>query len=294
MAILLSVGCLGFWVPDFLPSTDSTQYQVTGVLTTLFLTLVNAVVIVFLMYQRGITHKLSGLPIVLYLLAIGVIPMLHTQWLLQIVILLLQIVLLLVMNSYRNEHAVQASFLSSIFLCLTALLVPDMLILIPILWLMFMMQRAFNLRVLLASLIGCGVVALYVVLFRGIGWIELVDWDAIWIRSTIELNFTYKILLSVITIAGAFFLIANFIRQERENTSITTSVWCLMAAFVPCAILMFFPPAYFASLLIVAIYSLVALSTYFFASRESIFAGITFLLFLVLLIGIYFIPYFNR
>ncbi len=290
MAILLSVGCIGFWVPDFIVATQCIEIRAISIVFTLLLTLVNAFYFTLLMFQRGITRRLEGLPFVLYLLAISVIPLLHTQWLLQIAVLLFQFILALVMSSStRKERAVEPAFLASILLGLATFLVPDMQLLLPVFWLMFILQHIMSLRVLLASLMGAGVVLLYTILFEKIGWIPSIDWSNIWLRTVGTNNQQLAIVNYLIVTGGLFFGIANFTHQNIENTSITIFVWCLMLAFLPCAILMFFPPVSFTSLFVLALYGLVALAAYFFLSRESVFAGVTFLVFIALLIGIFFV-----
>ncbi len=284
MAILLSVGCFGFWIPDCIEPSAVGWGTLVG---TLSITILNALFFVLFIYQRGITRKLEGLPFFLYLFVISTQPILHTQWLLQIVVLIFQLILSLIMRSYRQAHAVEPAFLSAMLLCTAALILPDLLFLLPILWLMFLLERAMNLRVLLASLIGGSVVLLYTVLFNKLGWIHLVDMPDIWLRNTEVTNYPLPVYL--LSACGLFFAIANLTHQNIENTSITIFVWCIICAFVPCALWMFFPPAYFASLFIIAVYCLIALTTYFFASRESVFAGIVFIVFCTLMIAQFFL-----
>ncbi len=284
MAILLSVGCIGFWVPSFIaPNLDI----LANVLGTLLLTFLNAFFLVFLLYQRGITRKIDGISCVIYLFTISTIPILHTQWLLQLAILIFQIILWLITSCYRQEHAVEQAFLSSILLCITALFLPDILFLLPVLWLMFVVLRAMNVRVFLASIIGAIVVLFYISLCGKLGWIHLVDITDIWLRDSTPLSRESYLFHTILLVDGIFFSIANLMRQNIENTSITIFVWCIMMTFVICAILMFWSPAYFASLYIVALYCFVVLSTYFFSSRESIFSGLVFILLIITFTGIY-------
>ncbi len=284
MAILLSVGCLGFWVPDFFGE----PIAFGALFGTLGCVLLNALCLVVVFYQRGITRQLEALPFVLYLLVFSSIPTLHTQWLVQVVILLFQLILLLVMNSYLKKQASEAAFLSSILLSITALIQPDMAFLLPILWLMLIVHRSFNLRVWLASWLGVAVVALYVILFARIGWLELVDWSEIWVRTKAYLQ--PILTLVMVSVVGMFFVIVNLIRQNIENTQITTFVWCLMLAFVPCTILIWFPLAHFASMISMALFCLVALATYYFASIQSVTAGSVFLCFIAIWICQYVLP----
>ncbi len=279
IAILLSVGCVGFWVPDFLQ--ENVQWGM--LLGTLGLAWLNGCTLVFVMYQSGITRKLEGLSCVLYLLLIGAIPMLHGAWLTQIVVFVFQLILLLVMRCYRNERAMEPAFLSSLLLCSAALVMPDLLFLLPVLWLMLIVQRAMNMRVWLASLIGASVVGIYTLVLRKMHLIALVDVADIWVRG----ENVHVVVSSLVSVVGLFFVIVNLMRQNIENTAITVFVWCLMLAFVPCAILMWLPPAYFASLMGLAVFSLVALAAYFFSSRESVFAGVVFIVLIALWVGEY-------
>ncbi len=291
IAILLSVGCLGFWVPDFVSLANGTFPSGTwgSEIATLLLVLLNAIFLVLLIYQRGITRQLEGLPMLLYLLVCSTIPNMHNQWLGQVIIFILQIILFLVMNSYRNSHATEAAFLSAMLLSIGVLLMPDLVWLFPVLWAMFAIHRAMNLRVFLASLIGVAVVAIYQVVFDWLGWIKMVDWGDIWLRISIT---QYPLLSCIImSIVGVFFVFLNLTRQNVENTQITTFVWCLMLIFVPCAVLVFFPLVYFLSPLVVALYCLTALATYYFASSQTVVAGSIFLGFVAVWIGQYFYIY---
>ncbi len=285
MAVLLSVGCLGFWIPDFIGENVAFR----ALFSTLGLTLLNALFFVVLIYQRGITRKLDSLPFVLYLLVCSTIPAIHTEWLGQVVILLVQAVFLLIMKSYRQPSATEPAFLASILLGIGTLILPDLIFLLPVLWVMLIVHRAFGLRELLASIIGGSVVAFYAILFSHLGWLELVDWSDIWVRASISV---YPLLTRIfIAVLGMGIMIINLTRQNIENTQITTFVWSLMLVFIPCSVLMFFPSAYFLSLFIVALYSFTALLTYFFSASCSVGAGIFFLCFIALYIGQYFLTY---
>ncbi len=286
MAILLSVGCLGFWVPDFLaPLTGGWG----ALVATLLLTFVNAFFFVILIYQRGVTRKLEGLPFVLYVLAISVLPTLHTQWILQIVLLLFQLILHLVMSAYRREQAVEPAFLASLLLCVAALFLPDVLFLLPILWTIFIVQKAMSLRVFLASMVGVVLVWLYAYLFKYLGWIDGMELTEVWQRTNIDQSASFYLFNAIFTIVGLFFALMNMGHQNIENTPITVFVWSVSIAFVPCAILMFFPSAYFASLFIITLFLIITLATYFFTSRASVFAGSVFLLFIALLVSLFFV-----
>ncbi len=284
MAILLSVGCIGFWVPDFIVPYLDVIWPILG---TLLLTFLNAFFLVFLLYQRSITRKIDGISCVIYLFAISTIPILHTKWLLQLVILIFQVILWIITSCYRQEHAVEQAFLSSILLCITALFLPDILFLLPVIWLMFVALRAINIRVFLASIIGAIVVLFYISLCSKLGWLHLVDITDIWLRDSTPQPREFYLFHAILLVDGVFFSIANLIRQNIENTSITIFVWCITMVFVVCAILMFWSPAYFASLYIVALYCFVVLSTYFFSSRTSVFSGLIFILLIITFTSIY-------
>ncbi len=254
IAILLSVGCVGFWVPTFLHET-----AILSAAITLGLTILNALVLMMLNYQRSITRKHAGLPILLYLFTISLFPSLHTLWQGQVVVLLYQVILLLLRQSYREQHAVYPAFLSGISLGIATLILPDMLLFIFVLWGMFALHRAFNLRVCLASLIGLAVVGIYAFICSFLGWCAFLDISTCLVRGSIN---TLYVVLSVVLI-GVLLFIGSVAHHNRENVTIAVFIDSLSLSFFVAAVGLFFPSAYFCSILPLVLYLITALAIYY-------------------------------
>ncbi len=273
IAIVLSVGCLALWIPDFI-GENIDRLPLIG---CMICTILNAVTLSFIFLQRNVTRHFSGLPMFFYLLFIGLFPALHPFWIGQVAVFGIQIILLLVLQSYREQEPVRLAFSTSIFLGLVTLLMPDSIVLFPILWLMFGIHRAMSLRVFLASLIGAIVVLIYGFIGHYLAWMDFLPLS-VCLARTPTTNFPIS---SVVLVGwGLFFVIGNLLHQNREKTAITLFVWCLILLFLVCAVMTFFPSAYFVSLLPVLLLLVAGLASYFFWVRETIASGVIFLLFI--------------
>ncbi len=274
IAIMLSVGCLALWIPDFISETGE-RWSLIG---CMFCCVLNAVTLSFIFLQRGVTRHFSGLPIFFYLLFISLFPALHSLWIGQVAVFGIQLILLLVLQTYRKQEPVRLAFSTSIFLGLVTLMMPDNILLFPILWLMFVIHRAMSLRVFLASLIGASVVLIYSVISHYLHWIDFLPISLCAARSPL----THFPISSIVLVGwGLFFTIGDTLHQNREKTAITIFVWCLILLFMVCGVMTFFPPAYFVSLLPVLILSVAGLASYFFLVRETMASGAIFLLFII-------------
>ncbi|MCM1034292.1 MAG: hypothetical protein NC038_02400 [Paludibacter sp.] len=285
LLIIFAAGCICMWIIDFLHSSDISVGIVTG---SALLTLLNALLLMVITWRTGITRTRSGLPIVLYCLSVSSIPALHTDWQSQLTTAVFQFVLLLILSTYHKDHAVEESFLSTLLLCMGAMIMPDMLWFIPIVWLLFIVQRAFTLRTWLASLTGGILVAIYATLLHCMGLIRIGTPQELFLRQSIaEWNTKEWITAILITIEGIFFIVCILMRITQENHNIRSYITCLSIPFIPASILLFFPPVYFPSTQALSAFLLSGLCTWYFQSRKSIFSGIVFIVHIILWTGIY-------
>lgn len=154
-------------------------------------------------------------------------------WWQQIVSLLMVVpCYMLLQGLYRRQDGMQASFLISILLALAALFVPDIIILLPIVWGAFITLRASNLRVYSASLIGLAVVGIYLAL----GWFLQPEsvcitylqsmWLALPNRGVCWLILPEWLLIStgVLVTLGLWAQVAHFRRYQTANVRIQTYV----------------------------------------------------------------------
>ena len=89
----------------FVPDLLLPEHALWQTITTILLTIGNAVVLMHLLYQVGVTRTRSYLPVFCYILLVGTIAQLHSQWEGQLVVLALQAVILLLMRAYRSENS---------------------------------------------------------------------------------------------------------------------------------------------------------------------------------------------
>lgn len=281
--LLLSVLALCMFVPDFLTS----EPLVWQTVVTMILTVGNAVLLMYLVYQVGITRTRSSLPVFCYLLLVGVMSQLHSQWEGQMAVLGLQSVVLLLMRAYRSDNAVHESFLSTLIISITALFLPDMLFLLPVLWIGLSVQRAMNLRVVLASLIAAGLFVLYV-------WISSTLFPSAF--SILSIGDTYLhtlpsaealLPLLFLAVAAVVFAVTSLLGFARENSRAQSLVLILLMLLLVSVVMMFFPPKYFSSLLAVAVYSVAALSAYCFCTRQSVAMGVIFIVYILLSLALF-------
>ncbi len=276
VAVLLSLCCIGFWVPTCL-AADAPWHLLVP---TFVLMVANALVLTWVIYQRSITTQPVPLPLFLYVLLISTTPALHTLWQAQVACLFFQIVLLVLIHSYRHKMAVENAFLATILLCCAAFVMPDMLFLLPVLWLMFAVNRALNLRVFLASLIGGIFVLIYTAIAQYLHWFQILSMADSFVRAS---DVHFPLVSTCLLIGGALlFIILAMMGNNQENNHISSFLVSIVLALVLSLVLSFFPPAFFVSLLIIALYSIAVLASYVFLTRPSVFFGI---LFLVMIIG---------
>ncbi len=277
----LSLCCLLLWVPDFMGAEAS----VWNTVFTMVLAIVNAVFLMYLFFQIGVTSTRRSMPLFCYLLFIGSISVLHTCWSSQLTLLGIQVVLLLLAGCYRSENAVQESFIGTVIILACSMMQPDMLFLLPVFWIGLAVQRAFNLRVLLASVIACVVFALYVWLsqkFFG-GWFEgfrVVTVKECFARTWWGTNPLWQILYTEVT--GVVFAVLSALALSRESSRAGSMVIQLLMILLVSGVLLLFPPVMFSSLLSVAVYAASALTAYYFCTHTTMASGIIFIVCLLL------------
>lgn len=279
-ATILIVFALCLWIPDYIiHSSDFIDITICLVLTIL-----NAAIATFACFQTKITRNYSPMPIVCYLLLSGLAYQTHQSWQAQIAVLITQIIVVLILNSWRKQNAVEESFLSSLLLITLVMIIPDAVVFFPLLWLSFVLQRAFSLKVWLASITAIVVVAIYAIALNYTGWFDdfyFASLSQIITRSWIKID-TNLITIGASSIAGVLFLLYSFIDFQRDNTSVQSFIILYSCLYIISTILMFFPPAYFPSLIGISVFatSMLALST-FALKQQSVVTGITFLLLLI-------------
>ncbi len=270
--------CTLLWVPDFLRSDITLDYSLS-LLGTFIGMLTNALLLMFITWDIGTTKNKSPILVALYLLFVGSFVPLHTMWKTQLIIIVLQFAILITLKTYRKPHAVQESFLATILLCIVSLIIPDILLFIPVIWLMLYFEHSFNIRVWMASLIAVAVIFLYTMLLNLFDLISIGTSSYILSRTTIS-SFPTIHIIALSTLATESLLAVGYVlfSFRNETNNIQNYTICFSLSLFLSSIMMFFPPRHYPSLLIFSIISLTALLTYYFNKRNTISSSILFIL----------------
>ncbi len=164
--------CLGaaMWVPSFF-----TPAYVWALVATLLLVAFNAFMMMRVFYQANVTNLLSFFVPTSYWLLSSALPFLHTCWQGQLAVLGAQLTYLILLRIDYQHQPLQEAFLSTLVLCCTSLAMPEIVVIIPAVWLYMLYRHVITWRVFAASLIGAATFALYYTIAVFFGWLDLTD-----------------------------------------------------------------------------------------------------------------------
>lgn len=283
--IVLSALAVLMWLPDFLNAGEQVLFPL---ICTLLLSLTNAFLLMAVVYQAGVSKTRSGMPLFLFLLIVGSLRVLHTDYKAQLVLLIGLLIMYLLFKVYHNQQAVSESFLCSLLLSVATLLLPDMWIFLPLIWIAFAWQRAFSLRVWLASLVGVAVVAVYFVLICQLGWVDVYPLESLYQREILSLSPVFSAVAYLTLVAwGVLFAGVAYHRFRLENSSIQSFVLFSSTVFFISGIMLFFPLPVFPSMLLLAACSVAGLQTRVWMADPTVFNGVLFLLNLIIWPAVY-------
>ncbi len=167
---MLSILGAAMWVPAFFAPAS-----LWALVATLLLVAVNAFVMMRVFYQANVTNLPSSFVPTSYWLLCSALPFLHTCWQGQLAVLGAQLTYLILLRIDYQHQPLEEAFLSTLLLCCTSLLAPEMLFVVPGVWLYMLYRHVITWRVLAASLIGAATFALYYAIAVFLGWINLTD-----------------------------------------------------------------------------------------------------------------------
>lgn len=161
-------------------------------------------------------------------------------WLISGILAALMIGLSLLLNTmYREDGAENKCFLCGILCMLCIAIKPEAILYLPLLWLTFSVLRINSLRTFLASLLGVGVVVVYMALawwyWQDSIWMQVIEQHYIGIihREWIILRPSWEIgLCAISTLIGAFFILHHAIVFARANVRVQTRFLILCTFFV--------------------------------------------------------------
>ena len=272
------------WVPAFMEAGADTE-ALTSLSVTLGLTVMNGVLLTLFCYHVSLTRYRIGLPMFLYLLVVSSCPATYMCWRGQVLVTVLFALLLVVLGMRNDPEAVEGAFLSTLLLCGASLLVPETALLVPMLWVVYIVLRALSLRVWLASWAAVGVFAV---------WTAVIIWllrlpnpyaglEAEWaVGSRTALQWVGTGMETVLF--GVVF--AGVLAHLRYDNSHVQNPVMLLFLYLLQALLLYAFSASGLPFLSVAFLAAAALSTIYFLQRETTMRGVLFLVLCVVLVAV--------
>ena len=279
IAIALSVLVLCGWIPDFIACDYSSFATAFPLYFTFALMLVNAYIVFFLTRATGVVRYRDLLPVFLYLITTTAFPAIHTRWQLQTAVALLMILVQILHRAYREEDTARDCFLATALALIASLFEPVAIVIVPLIWLAYIFLRAMHLRTILASLIAIVLFALYLALAMYIGDLDCPYRNLVLLpdlQAMLELpsNLSHAMGFALLVVYGLFVVlhyvlcIVATIRTNRDSAGQQSLLLLLYIFFLP-----------------------TATAVFFFRQNQSLARGITFILYLLLLLTSYTLYY---
>ena len=287
IALALSVGVLCGWIPEFLACDYSSFATAFPRYFTFALMLVNAYSVFLMMRTTGVVRYRDGLPFFLYLLTTTAFPAIHNRWQLQAAVVLTMILVQILHRAYREEDTARDCFLTTALALIASLFEPVAIVMVPLILLSYILLRAMHLRTFLASFIAIFLFLLYLALAIYVGGIScpytdifsLPDGQTLFglpARSSLAApsSVYHSIAIALAVLYAAFVVfhyvlcIAATIRVDRDSSGQQSLLMLLYLFFLP-----------------------TATAVFFFRQNQSLARGITFLLYILLLLASYTLYY---
>ncbi|MGN0236353.1 MAG: DUF6427 family protein [Paludibacteraceae bacterium] len=267
IVIVLSVGVLCGWIPDFIACDYSSFATAFPLFFTFVLMLVNAYTLFFMMRATGVVRYRDALPVFLYLLTTTAFPAIHAWWQLQAVIVLMMIMVQIIHRAYREDETAHDCFLATAFALIASFFLPIAIVMVPLIWLAYILLRSMHLRTALGSLIAIGLFAIYIAV--AVFFFDMPVPSVNNIADSLctpfrHLDLVQIVFFSVLLLAHFGFLIAIAVRIDRDSAG--------QQALLILFFLFFLPPA---------------AATLFFRQRDSVTRGVVFCLYAVFLLAAY-------
>ena len=287
-AVLLAIGALALWVPDY----RSAPERWPELMCTQLLLAANAVLLSVLLYQGKASRSFTALPVPLMILTVAVLPQLRYSWLLQLWIAVLLLFLFFIQQLAENQSPNGHVFFTSLVLCILSLWLPDALWCIVYLWGVVLMMGALSLRTILASAMAVAVFVFYYQIAGYIGWSVEWAWSSIlsrsWMASALPLHDI--ITIAVVLIATFVITFATFRRSLYGFVSTRKLLYyCVALYLIVTPLVLFYRPDGGGIHALLAI-ATPAVTSIYLLQKESESRGITFLLYIIVALALYATP----
>ncbi|MBR3566285.1 MAG: hypothetical protein IKN91_08185 [Paludibacteraceae bacterium] len=300
IAVLLLLVSVALWVPDFInslgqsaqivpilfmPHAVSCSMQPVAVLLLSFgLCIINALLLLFILYISGEFKERTAMPVVLFLFMSGAFKAVHFMLAYHIGLLLMILVLILMIQTFRKPDLAEYSFLATLILYLAAIFVPDLMYFIPFLWLMLIANRALSAKTLIASWLALGTVfvfLLFFIFYKSESW-QYFDFENLLDRYIIQpqplQSFVGKVVLLVVAILLSVYYFLDKSLLNIKQIIVFDEI-IIVAVFVLFAIV--FPSSHYVDdVYPMGVFVMSALATHYFIASPSVVRGVMFLVYL--------------
>lgn len=166
--IIFIVLGVAMWIPTLLSGNG-----VVTVVATMVLVGINAIVMMTLFRKLKVMNLPSAFVGTTYWVVISSISMLHGCWQGQVVATGIMTAYCILQTINYQVVPVEQSFVSSLIIAATSIILPESIVLIALLWGVLIFRGVMSIKVWLASLIGIATVAIYIVIAYLFGMIEM-------------------------------------------------------------------------------------------------------------------------
>ena len=171
--ILFIVLGVAMWVPSFLK-----QENTAWLIATLVLVILNTLLTIHYFYKSGITNLPSTFVAATAWFGLSTIPILHTCWQTQFVIMGVLLACLVLLKMDYQHEATEEAFLATLICCVVAVMPTLFFAGIMVLWFYLIVKRQMTWRVWAASLIAIALRVVLMAVLHYMGW-----WSAIWMEN---------------------------------------------------------------------------------------------------------------
>ena len=195
------------WIPSILNSQS-----LVSVLITLGLTLANSLLVMQFFYRSRITSLPSGFVVSTWWIAMSAIPMLHTCWQAQFVILGIMLALIVLQKMDFHHEPTEEVFLATLLCCIVAVVPSVLLSGIMMLWGYLIAKQQMTWRVWFASLIAIAIRVIVMLVLHYMGWLEV-----IWMENIPRLTWIEWTVFGGVYLAGSLAILLPIRKPSMAN-----------------------------------------------------------------------------
>lgn len=215
LSIFLIVAYTGMWVVNYwmlptyfplfndeTPPTPEAGWTLAGIY---LITIINLLLINNFNYRFALIRTRTFMPVMIYALLILTWKQTHFSFSPHLSLTIFIVCLMLLLSMYRNKKAVEPAFLGSLLIAAAGIWQPLYILLIPFMWVILLILKAFSLKIFLASVIGTLTPWLLFIFYQYIADIEFFN------LSVFTIDYQIPILIQKLTLIEQIYLGFNLI-----------------------------------------------------------------------------------